>query len=81
MEIRRQEFPEQLGYPVVFSNEYDVHGGEEGMLVDAVVAGHEVLVLLWAEEAGVGTDLAQERNQLLEYKNQLFCVMLSVWFE
>ena len=35
--------PEQFGNPVVFPEEEDVHGSEEGVLVGPLVSGHKVV--------------------------------------
>ncbi len=55
LQCGREVFLEQLGNPVVLLDEDDVQGGEEGVLVDAHLAGHEVVGLLRPQQGRVGT--------------------------
>ncbi len=55
LQHRREVFLEQLGDPVVLLEEDDVQGGEEGVLVDAHLAGHEVVHLLRPQQGCVRT--------------------------
>ena len=55
MVIGREVLLEQLGDPVVLPDEDDVQGGEEWVLVDPHVAGHEVLGFLRSLQSLVGS--------------------------
>ena len=63
MQSRRQVLLEQLGDPVVLLHEDDVQRRQEGMLVDAHLAGHEVVDLLRLQQRRVWSDVQLSRRE------------------
>ena len=57
LEVLRQILLQLVGDPVVFPHEHDVHGGQERMLVDPVVSGHEVLLCLGSQQIPVWAEV------------------------